>query len=289
MPYIFIYLQNPKNYLYTKYGTSLLNVFKSPVLHFIILGSFVFGAYVWLKPPDRETIQVTTQTIDALVQQRENIAQTKTTPEERQDLIVGYIEDEILLREAYKRGFDKNDYRVRKRILNIMRSSLSDVRPEPSQAQLRAYYEENRERYQTQPSRTFEQVYFSFTNDTTPVDPKVYIKKLERTGDISKLGEFALLGNRFSKISFERTAMTFGKPFAEHIFSMPLSQWQGPVESFRGVHYVRVTATHEPELPPFENLESFLRTDYQMVKTRESQMRKIEDLMKNYEVVVEGQ
>jgi len=267
----------------------LKSVLKSPILFFILIGSVAFAAYTHLKPPARETIQVTTQTIDALVQQRDSIAQTKTTPEERQDLIEGYIEEEVLLREAYKRGFDKNDYRVRKRILNIMRSSLSEVMPEPSQAQLRAYYDENKERYQTQPSRTFEQVYFSFTNNATPADPKAYIKKLEQTADISKLGEFTLLGNRFSKISFERTAMTFGKPFAEHIFRMSLSRWQGPVESFRGVHYVRVTATHEPELPPFENMESFLRTDYLLVKSRESQVRKIEELMKNYEVVMEGQ
>jgi len=265
----------------------LISVLKSPILYFIIIGSLTFAAYTHLKPPARETIQVTTQTIDALIQQRESIAQTKTTPEERQNLIEGYIEEEILLREAYKRGFDKNDYRVRKRILNIMRSSLSDVMPEPTQAQLRAYYEENKERYQTQPSRTFEQVYFSFTNNTTPADPQAYIKKLEQTDDISKLGEFSLLGNRFSKNSFERTAMTFGKPFAEHIFSIPLHQWQGPVESFRGIHYVRVTAAHEPELPPFDKMESYLRTDYQMVKTRESQLRKIEELMKNYEIIVE--
>jgi len=269
--------------------TRLISVLKSPILHFILIGIITFVAYTHLKPHDRETIQVTTQTIDALIQQRENIAQMNTTPAERQNLIEGYIEEEVLLREAYKRGFNKNDYRVRKRILNIMRSSLSEVLPEPSQAQLRAYYEENKERYLTEPSRSFEQVYFSFTNNATPTDPKAYIKKLEQTADISKLGEFSLLGNRFSKISFERTAMTFGKPFAEHISRMPLNQWKGPVESFRGIHYLRVTATHEPELPPFENMESYLRTDYQMVKSRESQLRKIEELMKNYEVVVEGQ
>ena len=59
------------------------------------------------------------------------------------------------------------------------------------------------------------------------------------------------------------------------------------MESFRGIHYVRVTSTHEPELPPFEEMESYLRTDYLMIKSRESQQRKIEELMKNYEIVVE--
>ena len=52
--------------------------------------------------------------------------------------------------------------------------------------------------------------------------------------------------------------------------------------------YVRVTGTHEPELPPFEDMESYLRTDYLMLKSRESQQQKIDDLRKNYAVVVEG-
>ena len=117
---------------------TLTPVLKSPILHFIVLGSV---AYTYLKPTDRETITVTTQTIDALVQQRESITQNPFTPAERQSLIQEHIEDEILLREAYKRGFDKNDYRVRKRLLNIMRSSLSEVIPEPSVTQLRAFYD----------------------------------------------------------------------------------------------------------------------------------------------------
>ncbi len=79
-------------------------VLKSPILHFILLGTVAFVVYTRLKPPDRETIHITTQTIDALVQQRESIAQKAITPETRQSLIAGHVEDEILLREAYKRG-----------------------------------------------------------------------------------------------------------------------------------------------------------------------------------------
>ncbi|NNL75388.1 MAG: peptidyl-prolyl cis-trans isomerase [Desulfobacterales bacterium] len=264
------------------------SVLKSPVLHFILMGAVAFVAYSHLKSPDRETIKVTTQTIDALVQQRESITQNLTTPEERQNLIEGHIEDEILLREAYKRGFDKNDYRVRKRILNIMRSSLSEVIPEPTVAQLRAFYEENKVRYLTSPSRSFEHVYFSFASAKKPERPQQFIQKLKAATDIAGLGEFSPMGNTFSNASFQTMAITFGKPFGQIIFELPLNQWRGPIESFRGIHYVRVMQEHDPELPPFEQMESYLRTEYFMQKSRESQMRKIDDLSKNYVVVVEG-
>jgi hypothetical protein len=261
---------------------------KSPILHFILLGAVGFGAYEHLKPLDRETITITTQTIDALVQQRESITLNPIAGNERQDIIEGHIEEEILLREAYKRGFDKNDYRVRKRILNIMRSSLSEVIPEPSVAQLRAFYKENKGRYLTASSRSFEHVYFSFTSDKLPKNPQQFIRQLQDAGDITGLGEFSLTGSKFSKASFQTTAVTFGKPFAQKIFKLPLNQWKGPLESFRGMHYVRVTAEHEPELPPFEQMETYLRQDYILRKMRESQVAKIDELRKNYEVIVEG-
>ena len=166
---------------------------------------------------------------------------------------------------------------------------MSEVIPEPSVAQLRAFYEENKARYLTSPSRSFEHVYFSFASAKQPENPKQFREKLKGMSDISAMGEFSTtLGNRFSKASFQTTAITFGKPFAQVVFDMPLNEWRGPIESFRGIHYVRVTATHEPELPPFERMESYLRTEYFMQKGRESQLAKIDELRKNYEVVVEG-
>ncbi len=265
-----------------------LSLLKAPILHFLVLGMVIFMAYIYLKPQDRETIHITSQTIDALVQQQESITQHSVVPEQRQSIIESHIEEEVLLREAYKQEFDKNDYRVRQRLLKLMRTALSEVIPEPSVAQLRAYYEANKERYLTSPSRSFEQVYFAFTSNELPKKPEDFIRQLEKAQDVSKFGEFSRIGNRYTRSSFQSIASVFGKPFAEVVFDLPLDQWHGPIESFRGIHYVRVFATHDPELPPFEKMESYLRTDYLLTKGRESQARKIEALMKNYDIVVDG-
>lgn len=267
-----------------------MSLLKSPILHFILLGTIAFVAYTQFKPPGRETINITSQTIDALIQQRESISQKAVSPEARQSIIEDHIEDEVLLREAYKRGFDKNDFRVRKRILNIMRTSLTEVVPEPTVTQLRAFYEANKERYLTSPSRSLEQVYFSFASAKLPEKPEQFIAQLQEVKDLSGLGDFSLrLSNRYSKSSFQATAVTFGKPFAQVVFDLPLNEWRGPVESFQGIHYVRVTAEHEPELPSFEQMESYLRQDYFLRKTRDGQAAKIGELRKNYEIIIEGE
>lgn len=261
---------------------------KSPLLHFATLGIIAFFLYTWLKPEPRETIRVTSQTIEALAQQRESVTQMPLTETEMEGLITGHVEDEVLLREAYKRGFDKNDYRVRKRILNIMRSSLSEVVPEPSNGQLRAFYDAQKDRYRAPPSRSFEQVYFSFTNKAMPADSSAFIAKLNNTQDVSTLGEFTTQGTRVLRSSFEQTARRFGKPFTERVFSLPLNTWHGPLESYQGIHYVRVFATHEAEVAPFEQLESYLRQDYLMTKMRESQQRKVDNLRENYDVIIDN-
>ena len=87
----------------------LLKLLKSPVLHLLILGTVGFFGYKVLKPSGNETIRVSSQAIDALVQQEESLSQIPVSEERKQLLIRSYIEDEILIREAYKRKLDKGD------------------------------------------------------------------------------------------------------------------------------------------------------------------------------------
>ena len=95
-------------------------------------------------------------------------------------------------------------------------------------------------------------------------------------------------GNRDTKASFRFIASQYGKPFAEFVFSLPMDTWAGPIQSFRGIHYVRATSIHDPETPSFEKLESYLRQDYFLTKARDNQQKKIDAMRKGYVVVVEG-
>jgi hypothetical protein len=287
--YIFVSAKRfEERYIMNSTTPGLLGILRHPVLHFLLIGLLAFAAYSWLLPADVETIRITTQTIDALVQQRESISQNQVTEDQRQELIEAHIDEEILLREAYKRGIDKNDYRVRRRILYVMRSSLTDVVPEPTVGQLRVFYEENRDRYQTSSSVSFQQVYFSFASPKLPEDSTGFIRELELRSDHTGLGDFSQWGEILRKSPFEQTALRFGKTFTERLFALPTNLWTGPIESFVGIHYVRLLERHDPETPPFESMESYLRQDYLMEATREGQQRKIDELRKDYEVVIEG-
>ena len=264
-----------------------MRLLKSPIFHFLVLGAVLFFVYRALKPSGKESIVVTQQTVDALVQSQQELIQAELSAEDVEELIQGHIEDEILLREAYKRGVDKNDGRVRRRILQIMRSSLTEAVPDPSMAQLQVFYEENSDRYTRPESRTVRQVYYEFTRSEIPSLDDALIRTLDQTENLTTVSDFSLISNEMPKYSFSQIAGLLGKPFAEAVFTAPIGKWIGPVESFRGNHYVKVVAEHDPELPPLASVETYVRQDYQFQMMREAQEEKIGEMRKGYEVIVE--
>jgi hypothetical protein len=118
---------------------------REPLVHFLILAGLLFAFEHFWSARQKERIVVDRQTADFLIQQREELELRQLAPDERREIIESWIEDEILYREAYKRGLDK-DARTRRNLILKMRGlALSDLR-DPTEAELRAYFEANRER-----------------------------------------------------------------------------------------------------------------------------------------------
>ena len=262
---------------------------RSPVLHFIVIGVLLYFVYEALKPQDKESIAVTSQTIDAIVQQQAELQQLPVSEEQRQQLVRSHIEDEVLLKVAYSRGLDKNDFRVRRRILSLVRSSLTEVVPEPTYTQLQAYFRDNLHEYISDTSWSFLQVYFNFNSEKLPENPKKFIEKISTMKNVDGLGDFSGVGGPRTQVSFDQMAMSYGKQFAENVVNAPQNNWIGPVESTIGIHFVNIHTKHNPEVPSFEQMENYLRQDYIFKKTRELQQNKVLELAKQFEIVVEGE
>ena len=191
---------------------TLLN---NALLHFVVIGVLLFFAYTYFLPVSQETIVVNQQTLDALIKADQELAQMELTEERKQSLIENFIDEEVLLREAYSRELYKNDYRVRKRLLALMRSSITDIIPEPSLAQLRAYYDENKDKFIVDESLSFETVRFSFNSENIPKDPQSFTQKLEASDDPIQYSEQTLYGNVSRRFGFEEVVMQYGRDMAE--------------------------------------------------------------------------
>jgi hypothetical protein len=260
---------------------------REPLVAFIILGAALYALMVAVRPSDQtETIEVSGETVRALVRTQEELVGRKLSPEEVRTIVEGHLDDEVLLREARRQGFDENDLRVRKRLLSVMRTTLDEPVPAPSVAQLQAYYRDSTDRFQSPPAVSLEQVAFPWGSEKTPEDAAAFMEKLQGHAEPLSLGETSLVGSRLNRVSRSRLVLLFGSDFANVVFDLTPDTWSGPLESKSGVHYVRVIERYPAETVPFEKMEPYLRQQWEFDKRREIQQKKIDKLREQYRIVL---
>ncbi|NQX95246.1 MAG: peptidyl-prolyl cis-trans isomerase, partial [Erythrobacter sp.] len=142
---------------------------REPLVHFVALGAVLYVALTWGgNPPDPAS-----RVISVGDAQKEKIAESWTltmgrspTDAELDAAVDAFVREEVLYREALRLGLDDGDAIVRRRLVSKMdlSASLAAETAEPSEAVLRAYLDENTERYaesaQINAEMTFEQAFF---------------------------------------------------------------------------------------------------------------------------------
>ena len=258
---------------------------REPLAVFLVLGIALYLLTVLARPDTpSETIVVPEETLRALVQQSEELLGRPLGPHEIVALVESHVDDEVLLREARARGFDRNDGRVRQRLLNVMRAALDEPVAAPSVAELEAYYRDNSDRLRSSPAFTFEHVYFGWGAERVPDEPDAFIATLEASDDATAFGEPFMPGFRQRKVDRSRVVLLFGPEFADVLPTLDVGVWTGPIESRTGVHYVRVLEHHPSELMPFESLESYLQQEWMLERRRATQQNKVEKLRTRYRI-----
>jgi hypothetical protein len=195
-----------------------------------------------------------------------------------------------LLREALRRGLHLSDSRVRQRLTRIMRSALTETVADPSVAQLQAYFRDNIDRYTTSQSASIEQVLYPWGEEHPEEQIRRDLDDLLAGADFEGYGADSMLaGRRLPRRTRVDLVRTFGADFADRVEQLPVGTWNGPLESIQGIHLVRVTERHPPEVATFENIESYLRQEWVMSRARELQQEGIDEIRTGYriELVVE--
>ena len=113
-----------------------MKLVKEPLFHFLLLAALLFVLEHVFSSTQKEKIIVDQQTAEYLVKQREDLQLRKLSPAEREVTINSFVEDEILYNEAYKRGLDKSDSRMRRNMILKMRGLLMAISNSP---QMKSY------------------------------------------------------------------------------------------------------------------------------------------------------
>ena len=263
-------------------GKQLLH---EPLVHFLVLAALLFALDYIFASAQREKIVVDRQTAEFLIKQREDLELRKLTPEERRETINAFVEDEILYNEAYKRGLDKGDSRMRRNLILKMRGLLiGDLKP-PTDEELRAYFEANRSKFMQPPTLSLEQVFFS---DPSQV-PDGLLDELRMGQDPATLGESQFgVGPSLPRMSQRSLVGRLGAEAARSILAIEDGQWHGPIDSMHGVHFVRVVEREPAQEVRYEHVERYLEGDWMMAQSRKAIEQELQRLRDSYEIVIEN-
>jgi hypothetical protein len=271
---------------------------REPLVQFIALGVALFALYGVIGGRDSDggadkRIDVTQTEIDWLTERWTRQWQRAPTETELNGLVESYVREEVLYREALAMGLDRDDVVVRRRMVQKLELLTEAVLAPPTEEQLRAYFQENLDRYRIPERRSFSHIYFNADQrgdavfaaaervleqlGTTPQPP---IRAPER-------GDRFLLQYDYRAHSQVEVERLFGRRFAAALFEVEPESWQGPIQSGYGLHLVYVSGVSPEAVPDFEAVRNRVLVDYETRQRREIKEALYRSLSSGYEVVID--
>lgn len=254
-----------------------------PLVHFVALAALLFLASALWSGSAREAISVDKATQDFLIKQQSDLRLRPLTPEEEKQVVEDFIEEEILVREAKKRGLDSSS-RIRRLLVQNMRLLLSSDMAEPTPEQLRTFFEENKERYESPPTLTLDHFFFADPDQA----PARALAQLQAGADHTAMGDFnSFIGRKVAAVSKRELVGLFGPEAARQILAIDDDDWHGPIVSPRGAHFIRVAERNPAKLPSFDQATSWIEGEWAVTKQRELLDRELSSMRPNYQIIIE--
>ena len=256
---------------------------REPLLHFALLALLIFMVNWLLGQDEKELIVVDQATQEFLFEREQKLLLRELQEEEKQALIDSFIEDELLVREARKRGFTDNS-RVRALLIQNMRFFLREDPRTPSEEKLQQFFADNRDTFTTPEAISYDQVFFQ-NPDSVPPSMLVDLNggaDFKTLGDRNPLGPMPLV-----KATERNISTTFGSAEAMNILAIDDRDWHGPFFSSIGAHFLRIREYHAAVQPRFEDVRDWVAMQWELTQHRAKLERDFEEMKKNYQIQIE--
>src|SRR4051812_42362825 len=199
-----------------------------PMLHFLLIGVALFGAYRWVSPGDSSgrRIVVTQGVVDDLVTQHVAARGREPSTTELNHLIDAYLHDEILYREGVRLGLERDDIVVKRRVrqkIEMIAEEDAATRA-PTDADLSAYLSANPARFVQPAILSFDQVFIGASRSGPRVVHAVAVtgEALRKGADPEELGTPTLLPHRMTRTPADLVAREFGASFVAALEKVPV-------------------------------------------------------------------
>lgn len=276
---------------------------KEPLVHFLIAGGLVFVSLSALDsaPETGRTITVSDEDLLVFMQGRAQVYDAETftdlldnmSAQEREQLVTDAATQEALYREAQALGLAETDPLIRQRLVQQMRSLLMEeaaAGAEVSEAEVEAFYAENRARYRREPQVTFSHVFFPADTGAARLREVLDTLRSQDTAprEARRLGERFLYQSNYSEADAGLVESHFGAEFASAVFDMEPGEWSGPVRSEHGWHLVLPLQTTEAAEPELSEIADRVREDALAQKRSELGQGALDAMLSRYEIEAEG-
>ncbi|PHR62563.1 MAG: hypothetical protein COA47_03190 [Robiginitomaculum sp.] len=281
----------------------LPQLFKEPLLHFVILGFVLFVVFGEPMPQsDITKIEVTRPALVSFIQYKSKMLEPEMASdilqalslEDLSNLIDEYVREEALYREALSLGLEARDPIIRKRLIQKL-ELLAETGPrpnEPKTEELIEYYQRNKKDYAQPASISFSHVFIR-TSDQDMQSAQTRAKELLHTlrqaeagfRDATAYGEHFLYHTNYVKRTSDTIAADFGAGFAQALFSetTTMSKWTGPLTSKHGLHLVFVVERTPAQTPPYKVMQDRIRHDFLREAQRQSSQFFIGQIQSKYQ------
>lgn len=264
-------------------NTSLLRkLMREPTVHFFLIALCIFALYAITQSGNENLLEIDQREIDARIFMQELSRGEELSPEQRERVTAFYIEEQILVREALSMELD-NDERIHDILAQKMRHVLSGSIIQPTDDELRQYYEENSTRFETPASLTLDELVF---DSRDPLADSI-VDSLRQSADSDTLlamseGTAAPLPN----VNSVDLANIFDQEFADRILAADLDQWQGPFISNRGQHWLRVIESNPAGIPALEEIADLVRLEWIAAEEETRLQQEVDKLWNEYTIVI---
>ena len=270
---------------------------REPLLHFLLAGVVIFAVYTLLNPaanridPSNQIV-LTKDDLRQLAVQWLAQGRPPPTADQMRALVEQRVSEEILFREAVALGLDKDDEIIKRRLAQKMGFLAEDVATlqNPGEAELRAWFTQNANRFALPPRASFRHLYFSFDRPGARERAAALLDKIAGkptdAPEVATVADPFMFQDYYAERAPEQIAKEFGPDFAKAVFQLKPGAWQGPIQSGYGWHLVFVDTIEPGRVPAFEEIESDVKSAWLDEKQREIKKLAFEAMRARYTVVV---
>ena len=270
-------------------------VIREPLFQFLLLGAAIFIAAEISTGMQDDRMRIITVD-DNLENYLGNLynARFGASPDREilERLVESYIREEIMYREAIRLGLAEQDEIIRRRLVQKMEYLLTDTEdsPDPEASVIRDYYDNHAADY-TLPARvSFRHLFFG-SDSANGADAELrahsalHLIRSDRLAQALAGTDDFPLNDRYLELDQQQARRLFGNSeFVRKLYEIPTGDWSGPYESGYGRHLVLVEERIEPRLPPYEQVQDRVISDWRRETGALRYEAVMQDLMSHYEI-----